>query len=96
MPQLGFAQKLGISLESVNYCLETLIDVEHIMAINFNKNPNKLVYLYLFKSPGLDEKVNLTVGFFSRKYKEYKFSNEEIESIQSNLKNLQNMSGASR
>ena len=94
MTQRGLAQKLGISLEGVNYCLKALIDVAQIKAINFNKNPNKFVYLYLL--PGLVEKVKFTLSLLRCKHKEYKFSKEEIESIQSSLKNLQNMSGSSR
>ena len=42
-----YAKKLGISLGGVNYCLNALIEIGHIKAGNFSKNPNKSVYLYL-------------------------------------------------
>ena len=44
--QRELAQKLGISLGSVNFCLKALIDIGHIKVKNFQKNPDKSVYLY--------------------------------------------------
>ena len=52
MTQRELAQKLGISLGGVNYCLKALIDIGHIKAGNFNKNPNKSVYLYILTPKG--------------------------------------------
>ena len=39
--QRELARKLGISLGGVNYCLKALINIGHIKAGNFSKNPNK-------------------------------------------------------
>ncbi len=46
LTQRELAEKLGISLGGVNYCLKSLIDIGHIKSGNFSKNPDKSVYLY--------------------------------------------------
>jgi EPS-associated MarR family transcriptional regulator len=83
LTQRELAKKLGISLGGVNYCLKALIDVGHIKAGNFSKNPNKSVYLYLLTPNGIAEKAKLTAGFLNRKMAEYQALKKEIESIQS-------------
>jgi len=86
LTQRELAQKLGISLGGVNFCLKALIEMGHIKAGNFSKNPNKSVYLYLLTSQGIAEKAKLTAGFLKRKMIEYQALKKEIESIQSSLK----------
>ena len=39
--QREIAQKLGIILGGINYCLNALIAIGHIKIHNFNKNPKK-------------------------------------------------------
>jgi EPS-associated MarR family transcriptional regulator len=86
LTQRELAQKLGISLGGVNYCLKALIDIGHIKAGNFNKNPNKSIYLYLLTPKGISEKARLTAGFLKRKIVEYHALKQEIEAIQSKVK----------
>ena len=86
LTQRELAKKLGISLGGVNYCLKALIKIGHIKAGNFNKNPNKSVYLYLLTSQGIAEKAKLTAGFLKRKMAEYRALKKEIKSLQSGLK----------
>lgn len=86
LTQRDLAKKLGISLGGVNYCLKALIDIGHIKAGNFSKNPNKSLYLYLLTPKGISKKAILTAGFLKRKMAEYQAIKKEIESIQSKLK----------
>jgi EPS-associated MarR family transcriptional regulator len=86
LTQRELAQKLGISLGGVNYCLKALIDIGHIKTGNFKKNPNKSVYLYLLTPKGIAEKASLTVGFLKRKMAEYQALKQEIKAIQSKVK----------
>jgi EPS-associated MarR family transcriptional regulator len=86
LTQRELAQKLGISLGGVNYCLKALIDIGHIKAGNFNKNPNKSLYLYILTPQGIAEKARLTSGFLKRKMAEYNALKVEIDTIQSNIK----------
>ena len=84
--QREIAQKLGISLGGINYCLKALIAIGHIKIHNFNKNPKKIGYMYLLTQKGISEKVRLTSGFLKRKMDEYHSLKKEIESLQSKLK----------
>ena len=88
LTQRQLAQKLGISLGGVNYCLKALIEIGHIKAGNFKKNPDKSVYLYLLTAKGIAEKARLTAGFLKRKMAEYQALKHEIESIQSKTRRL--------
>jgi EPS-associated MarR family transcriptional regulator len=85
LTQRELAKKLGISLGGVNYCLKALIEIGHIKAGNFSKNPNKSIYLYLLTPQGIAEKAKLTTGFLKRKMLEYHALKKEIESIQSKI-----------
>ena len=86
LTQRELAQKLGISLGSVNYCLKALVEIGHIKISNFNKNPNKSVYLYLLTPQGIAEKAKLTAGFLKRKIAEYRTLKKEIEFVQLKVK----------
>ena len=88
LTQRELAERLGISLGGVNYCVKALIDIGHIKAGNFKKNPDKSVYLYLLTTKGINEKVHLTAGFLKRKMAEYQTLKQEIESIQSKAKRV--------
>jgi EPS-associated MarR family transcriptional regulator len=94
LTQRELAQKLGISLGGVNYCLKALIDIGHIKAGNFSKNPNKSVYLYLLTPQGITEKAKLTAGFLMRKMVEYHALKKEIDAIQSKVKSIKRRKAA--
>jgi EPS-associated MarR family transcriptional regulator len=85
LTQRELAQKLGISLGGVNYCLKALIDIGHIKAGNFSKNPNKSIYLYLLTPHGIAEKTKLTADFLKRKMAEYHTLKKEIDLIRSKV-----------
>ena len=89
LTQRELAERLGISLGGVNYCLKALIEIGHIKAGNFNKNPDKSVYLYLLTPQGIAEKAQLTTGFLKRKMAEYRALKQEIESLQYSLRDKQ-------
>ena len=86
LTQRELAQKLGISLGGVNYCLKALIDIGHIKVSNFRKNPNKSIYLYLLTPQGIAEKTKLTADFLKRKMAEHHALKKEIDSLKSSLK----------
>ena len=86
LTQRKIAEKLGISLGGVNYCLKCLIDIGHIKATNFKKNPNKLVYFYLLTPQGVNEKVKLTASFLKRKMLEYHELKREIGAVQKKVR----------
>ena len=78
MSQRELAEALGVSLGAANYCLKALVDKGWIKLENFQKNPNKLGYLYLLTPTGIAAKTTLTARFLQRKLTEYERLKAEI------------------
>ena len=85
MTQRELASTLGISLGAANFCLKALVDKGWIKIDNFNKNPNKLGYLYLVTPKGIAAKTKLTMQFLKRKLIEYDELKTEIETLEKEL-----------
>ena len=79
--QRGLAQRLGISLGRVNYCLRALTGKGWVKASNFRRSDNKLAYAYVLTPKGVDEKLRLTVNFLQRKMVEYDRLQGELEQL---------------
>tara|TARA_B110000196_G_C20823849_1_gene510467 strand:- start:241 stop:540 length:300 start_codon:yes stop_codon:yes gene_type:complete len=77
--QRELAKVLGFSLGKLNYCLKALKDKGLIKMQNFEKNPNKINYIYVLTPKGLAEKTKLTLNFMKRKMKEYDELKREIK-----------------
>ncbi len=85
MTQRELAQKLGVSVGSLNYCLKALIDNGWIKMQNFSQSKNKFGYVYILTPRGISEKAVLTRNFLIRKLAEYEALKSEIESLNSEL-----------
>ena len=70
--QRELAEELGFSLGKLNY--KGLIKMK-----NFEKNPNKINYIYVLTPRGITEKTKLTLNFMKRKMKEYDELKKEID-----------------
>ena len=77
--QRELAVELGFSLGKLNYCLKALKNKGLIKIKNFEKNPNKLNYIYVLTPRGISEKTKLTMNFMKRKMKEYDELKKEIK-----------------
>jgi len=77
--QRELASELGFSLGKLNYCLKALNTKGLIKIKNFQKNPNKLGYVYILTPKGIAAKTKLTLDFMKRKMKEYDELKAEIE-----------------
>ena len=77
--QRELAVELGFSLGKLNYCLKALKDKGLIKIKNFNKNPNKIGYIYILTPKGISTKTKLTLNFMKRKMKEYDELKSELE-----------------
>ena len=77
--QRDLAQQLGFSLGKLNYCVKALQQKGLIKIKNFEKNPNKLNYIYVLTPRGIAEKTKLTINFMKRKTKEYEELKEELK-----------------
>ena len=86
----GFTQRklsshLGVSLGSVNFCINALIDKGLVKVRRFKKSSTKQKYLYLLTPEGFIEKSRLTLSFLERKNSKYLRLQDEIESLKSEL-----------
>ena len=85
MTQRQLAESLGVSLGAANYCLKALVDKGWVKLENFQRNPNKLGYLYLLTPRGIAAKTRLTGSFLKHKLKEYEELKAEIEELRSEV-----------
>jgi len=77
--QRNLAEQLGFSLGKLNYCLKALQQKGLIKIKNFQKNTNKLNYIYVLTPKGINEKTKLTINFMKRKIKEYEELKSELK-----------------
>ena len=89
MSQRELAEELGVSLGATNYCLKALVDKGWVKLENFQKNPNKLGYLYLLTPMGIAAKTMLTARFLQRKLTEYEKLKVEIEILEAEVGQLE-------
>jgi EPS-associated MarR family transcriptional regulator len=83
--QRTLAHELGISLGSINFCLQALVEKGWIKMQNFNQSKNKLRYAYLLTPAGVAEKSKLTREFLKRKVAEYETLQTEIEALRAEI-----------
>jgi len=77
--QRELAEELGFSLGKLNYCLKALMKKGLVKMDNFEKNPNKINYIYILTPKGIREKTKLTLNFMKRMIKEYDTLKKEIK-----------------
>lgn len=85
LTQRELADKLGMSVGGLNYCLNALIAKGFVKMANFSKSKNKFKYVYLLTPLGIVEKLALTSRFLKRKMEEYEALKMEIELLKSEL-----------
>ena len=88
MSQRELAEALGVSVGAANYCLKALVEKGWVKLENFQKNPNKLGYLYLLTPMGIAAKAQLTARFLRRKVAEYDALRAEIDQLQAEVDGL--------
>ena len=69
--QRQIAQKTGLSIGKVNYCLKALINIGFIKIDNFSKSPQKINYAYILTPKGMQETAAITTQFIIKKKQEY-------------------------
>ena len=70
--QRDLAQKMGLSLGKLNYCLKALKDKGFVKISKFKKTPNKIGHIkYVLTPQGISLRTKLTINFMKRKMKEY-------------------------
>lgn len=79
--QRSLAERFGVSLGKLNYCLRALVDKGLIKARNFRRSDNKLAYAYVLTPEGFEEKTILTKEFLQRKLVEFEVLQQEIAAL---------------
>lgn len=87
LTQRELAEKLGISVGGLNYCLKALMERGMVKMKNFANSKNKFGYVYVLTPTGMAEKAAITHRFLQRKIDEYEALKAEIEDLKSKLKN---------
>lgn len=83
--QRALSQRCGVSLGSIHYCLNALIEKGYVKAKNFRNAQNKLAYAYVLTPSGLNLKKELTVAFLKYKQAEYEALQKEIIALKKDL-----------
>ena len=86
LSQRELSAELGVSLGKAHYVVKALIDMGWVKLDNFRRNNNKLGYAYLLTPKGIAEKAAITVRFLARKQVEYERLREEIEQLQTEVR----------
>jgi EPS-associated MarR family transcriptional regulator len=81
LTQRDMAERMGISLGKVNYCLSELAKKGLIKVHRFKSAKNKIPYTYFLTPRGLEEKARLTVKFLKRKLSEYEEIKRQIRDL---------------
>jgi EPS-associated MarR family transcriptional regulator len=85
LTQRELAEKLGISVGGLNYCLKALMEKGLVKMKNFANSKNKFGYVYVLTPTGLAEKAAITHRFLQRKMDEYDALKAEIEALRSEV-----------
>jgi EPS-associated MarR family transcriptional regulator len=85
LTQRELAEKLGISVGGLNYCLKALMEKGLVKMKNFAKSKNKFGYVYVLTPTGMAEKAAITHRFLQRKMDEYAALKAEIDSLKSEI-----------
>ena len=88
--QRELSKEMGVSLGKVNYCIKKLTEKGWIKLTNFTHSPNKVGYVYLLTTKGIEEKTRLTFSFLKRKIIEYEILKKEINELKLESEEMHN------
>lgn len=79
--QRELAERLGVSVGRLNYCLKALMNRGWVKMQNFTSSKNKFGYMYLLTPDGVIQKTLFTGKFLKRKLLEYEALRVEIQGL---------------
>ena len=83
--QRALSKRCGVSLGSIHYCINALVEKGYVKARNFKNAQNKLAYAYILTPSGINLKKELTLAFLERKQAEYDALQKEIRELEQDL-----------
>jgi EPS-associated MarR family transcriptional regulator len=91
--QRALAKNLGVGLDTINFCFQTLVEKGLVKMQNLSQSKNKLRYAYLLTPAGVAEKSKLTAEFLKRKVAECEALQSEIEAMSVELREAPDIAG---
>jgi len=88
LTQRELAERLGISVGGLNYCLKALMQKGLVKMKNFAHSKNKFGYVYMLTPSGMAEKAAITHRFLRRKIDEYESLKAEIDALKQDIGSL--------
>ena len=85
LTQRELAERLGVSVGGINYCLKALMEKGLVKMKNFAHSRNKFGYAYVLTPSVVAEKAAITHRFLQRKMEEYDALRAEIEALQAEV-----------
>ena len=85
LSQRTLARELGISVGSINYCFQAMMEKGWVKVQNFSQSQHKMGYVYLLTPAGIAQKSRLTAEFLRRKLLEYETLREDIAQLRAEL-----------
>ncbi len=85
LTQRELAERVGVSVGGLNYCLKALMEKGLVKMKNFANSKNKFGYVYVLTPRGMAEKAAITHRFLQRKVEEYEALKAEIRALQSEV-----------
>jgi EPS-associated MarR family transcriptional regulator len=89
LTQRELAEKLGISVGGLNYCLKALMGEGLVKMKNFAASKNKFGYVYVLTPTGIAEKASTTHRFLQHKIEEYEALKAEIQALKTEIEQPQ-------
>ena len=91
--QRQLSEILGVSVRSLNYCVNALIERGWVKVTNFRNSNKKLAYAYLLTPNGIEAKTRIAVRFLQRKLEEYEALAQDIAQLRSEVAAAQASAG---
>ena len=83
--QRVLANKMGVSVGKINYCLKALVQVGLVKMNNFASSKNKLRYAYILTPKGFSEKAQITKRFLAEKLEQHQMLSREIDELKKEI-----------
>ena len=83
--QRRLSKRCGVSLGSIHYCINALVEKGYMKTKNFKNAQNKRSHAYMLTPLGLSIKKELTMAFLQRKQAEYEALQKEISDLKRDL-----------
>lgn len=79
--QRALAERMGVSVGKVNYCLRAVVARGWVKVNNFRRADNKWAYTYLLTPSGASAKMKLARIFLEQKEREFEQLQHEIAAL---------------